>query len=80
MIDRPEPNPTLPTNATTSHEVIPQTHLTLSQQHFSPEHIRPFPKAVERKGTAKCRKRGRCMIATDTSEKLKLEQKELEKK
>lgn len=49
-------------------------------QHLSPQDIRPFPKAATRKETARGRKRGKCMIVTDTPEKLEIEKRHIKRK
>ena len=42
---------------------------------LSPEYIRPLPKGALRQQSTRGRKRGRCMIATDTPEKMELMKK-----
>lgn len=49
-------------------------------QFISPEKIIPYPKAPPRKtGTCRGRKKGKCMIATDTPEKLLIEEQKTKK-
>lgn len=43
-------------------------------EHFSPDQVKPFPKAPARKGGRGGRKPGRCRILTDTPEKQEVEE------
>ncbi|XP_069685426.1 uncharacterized protein [Periplaneta americana] len=45
------------------------TFSTTENTYVSPEEVRPFPEAPPRKLSCRGRKRGRCMIATDSPEK-----------
>ena len=56
--------------ASTSHIVSSKPSPTKS------EHLRPFPEAPARMETTRGRKRGKCMIATDTPEKNELEERQ----
>ena len=58
-----------------SEDTVKPISTTGHQLHVSPRDIRPFPKAAPRKETVKGRKRGKCMIATDSPEKFEIEQK-----
>lgn len=51
-----------------------------SQDYVSPQDILPLPKAIPVAPKRKGRKKGRCMVATDTPEKLALEKEADEKK
>lgn len=59
-----------------SPNVTPCSSKQAQRTFISPEIIQPFPKAPARKGNSnRGRKPGRCMIATDTPEKILLEEK-----
>lgn len=81
VTDRPnpvkEPLPLVENSVASSSEISGQTtptKLPKAKEHFTPEEIRPFPKAPPRIAqSARGRKRGSSRILTDTPEKNKIE-------
>lgn len=64
-----------------SASAIESTSIISTKKLFlSPELLKPYPKAPGRKQETKGRKRGKCMIATDTPEKNDIEEKYKKKK
>lgn len=62
-----------------SAQMTPQTsaspHQDPNEVDISPEHIRPYPKAPARKDTCRGKRKGKCMIVTDTPEKNEIEER-----
>ena len=47
---------------------------------LTPRKIRGYPKAVQKEKQRKPRRKGKCMVATDTPEKLEIEEREIQQK
>ena len=70
------------TSSASLEEISTPTNEKCFTDFVSPEVLRPFPKAPAKKGKNRGRKKGRCMVATDTPEKNEIEeqyQKKMEK-
>ena len=65
-----------PPLSTTDAENTASSATAAQSNEFSPEHVRPFPKARPRKATNKGRKKRKTTILTDTPEKLLLEKEQ----
>lgn len=77
-VDDPLPLPSPRTLGSPS--PVPSTASKSTQGHVTPQDIVPLPKAIPVAPKRKGRKKGRCMVATDTPEKLALEKEADEKK
>lgn len=83
VTDRPNPDHSETVVDQQLNETImnsPSTSNAQSSNFVSPEVLRPFPKAPERKEGKRGRQKGKCMIATDTPEKNEIAEKESRRK
>lgn len=60
-------------------EPIPTSSNNTSGNFLTPEQVRPYPKAEQRKNTRKNIRKGKCMIATDTPEKTEIQMRKMKK-